>query len=423
MKQPKFVTSSFDRATPFSYGWINVGASIPGNMMAFGVIVVFLFSTFIGPVTAEFGWSRSQISYASTAAHVTMILSLLFIVGPIIDKHGVRSVLIPSTLLFGLALCSLYFATSSIVLYCIIFAILGVVGSATGPVSYSRVIVDWFDKRRGLALGIGLSGIGLGAFFMPKIAHFFIEAVGWRGTYLRLGLGVIFIVLPLLFLLIRDKQETNNAGETAAQQGALSKLPGLSLTEAFRTSAFIKFLIVSFLIGFALSGVMQHYVPLLMDSGLNRGSAIAIVSNIGLALITGRIVAGYLMDRFFAPLVASIFFVGPVIGFLVLASSVSPTTGVIGALLIGAAFGAEFDVIAFITGRYFGRRSFGKLYAVLFSAFTIGSGLGPLMMGVTFDRFGSYTTGLTIASGALLLAIVVLMLMGAYPKFSEEGSN
>lgn len=425
MKQTSTDINWLDSKTPFSYGWINVSTSVLGNMMAFGVIIVFTFSAFVGPITAEFGWSRGLVSGALTLSHVTMILALPFI-GAFIDNYGVRAVLIPATIIYGLVLCSLNYATQSVFLFYLIFALLGVFGAGTGPISYSRLIVDWFEDKRGLALGIGLSGIGLGAFLMPRISHALIGSSGWRGAYLSFGLAVLILIVPILFLLLRDRkpnQLQNSANNSTTQTEQTNAVPGLTLAEAVHTSAFIKFLIVSFLVGFSLSGVLTHYVPMLIDSGLSPKAAIGIVSNIGLALILGRILAGYLMDRFFAPYVASIFFLGPVLGFLLLAFIVSPLSGFIGSIMIGAALGAEFDVIAYLTGRYFGRKSFGKLYAVLFSAFTIGSGLGALMMGISHDTSGSYTTGLIICSCALFVGIVLLLKLGAYPKFNQSAET
>jgi MFS family permease len=200
-------------------------------------------------------------------------------------------------------------------------------------------------------------------------------------------------------------------------------VPGYTFKQATTTLVFLKLAIIFFLVGVALTGALGHYVPMLIDSGIARDTAISIISMVGLSLIIGRIIAGYLMDRFFAPYVAAAFFMGPVIGFALLSFGVSPTVGLIGALMIGAALGAEFDVIALFVSRYFGRKAFGKLYAVFFATFTIGGACGPLLMGISYDVNGSYSLGLMVGSVLMLLTVVGVLILGPYTNFEQTEPN
>jgi MFS family permease len=141
-------------------------------------------------------------------------------------------------------------------------------------------------------------------------------------------------------------------------------------------------------------------------------------SVIGLSLIFGRVLAGWLMDRFFAPHVAIAFLIGPVVGIYVLASGATGWAAFASAALIGLAAGAEVDVIAYLVSRYFGMRAFGETYGWQYAAFTAGSGLAPAVTAAGFDQTGSYSGILVVLGSLLLVAIGLLTRLGAYPNWN-----
>jgi cyanate permease len=169
-----------------------------------------------------------------------------------------------------------------------------------------------------------------------------------------------------------------------------------------------------FIVSVTTGGVVSHLVPLLTDRGVSLRNATDMVSIAGLALIGGRLLAGYLLDRIHAPLVAAAFFTAPMIGITALVSTSRPNVAGLGAVLIGIGLGAEVDLIAFLLSRYLGMRSFGEIYGFFFGIFMLGSGLGPLAMGAWFDKAGSYTLMLVGFATALVLSIVVVLRLGAY---------
>jgi predicted MFS family arabinose efflux permease len=159
---------------------------------------------------------------------------------------------------------------------------------------------------------------------------------------------------------------------------------------------------------------------MLIDRGFQPGSAAFAASLLGISLIVGRVFVGHLMDRFFAPRVALVFLSGLVVGLALFAWGVSGFMVYFCAILVGLAIGAEFDVIAFFISRYFGPRSFGQIYGIMFGVFQFGSAIGPLAMGIGFDRTGSYSQVLWVMSGITIIAILMIAFLGPYPDLEEQ---
>jgi MFS family permease len=182
-------------------------------------------------------------------------------------------------------------------------------------------------------------------------------------------------------------------------------------------------MVAAFLVlGLAIGGVLILLVPILEQRGVPRETAVLVQAGLGVALVIGRVFAGWLMDRFFAPYVAIAFLIGPIGGLLLFANSTSPAAAVTAALLIGLAAGAEVDVIAYMIGRYFGTRAYATLYGVLYSAWTLGSGFGPKLFAIVFERTGSYSPGLLAAAVLMTLSCLLLWRLGPYPRLQPAAA-
>jgi len=158
----------------------------------------------------------------------------------------------------------------------------------------------------------------------------------------------------------------------------------------------------------------------MIDRGASPGQAAAAQSMLGVSLIFGRVFAGYLMDRFFAPRVAIAFLLGPIVGLSLLASGAAGLPAFVASILVGLATGAEFDVMSYLTSRYFGLRSFGKIYGYFFAVFQLGAASGPILMGYTYDMSGEYTGALWALVGATTLACVLAASFSPYPDLPEN---
>jgi MFS family permease len=170
------------RGNKVFYGWWVVLAAGVGLLLSVGPVLLFTFGVFLKQLSQEFGWSRAQISLAFTLNALGMTLAAPFL-GWLIDRFGARRVILPAALAFGVGVLSLYFLSAHLWHFYAIYLLLGVVGSGTTPVPYSKIISQWFDQKRGLALGLAAAASALGAFIMPSLAQAFITMVGWRGAY------------------------------------------------------------------------------------------------------------------------------------------------------------------------------------------------------------------------------------------------
>ncbi len=208
-------------------------------------------------------------------------------------------------------------------------------------------------------------------------------------------------------------------GRVGEREAVVEKVPnaplrGLTGFEALRSVRFWSLAVSFFIMAGTTGGVISHLVPLLGDRGISAQTATGMVALAGIALIAGRLLAGFLLDRIHAPYVAVLFFLAPLVGIAVLLSTPRPEGAAVGTILLGMGVGSEVDLIAFLVSRYFGMRSFGEIYGYFFSIFMVGAGLGPFAMGVSYDRTRSYKLMLLCFMVALPLASLPMLRLGTY---------
>lgn len=402
-------------------GWSVVFAASVGLSFSISSII-FTFGNFVTHLAAEFDWSRTQISVAFLILTYVMVLTAP-LVGAMVDRYGPRKIIIPSAFLLGPGIISLYWIPDSLWLFYTAFFFIALVGAATTPTCYAKAVVCWFDRRRGLALGISMAGTGIGAILGPQIVQFAITQFGWRMGYVALGAITLFVAFPLVWMFLKNSPETYGVEaepgpkRVAGDQSEMYKPNmGLTVKQSARTRPFWLLMLAFTMIGIFIPGILAHFVPLLVDRGISPEKATAAMSTFGVAVVFGRLLAGQLMDMFFAPRVAAAFLLGPAIGFAILALGASGNIVFLAAIFVGLAIGAEFDVITFLSTRYFGLKSAGAISGLAFSAFNVGGGLGPAIMGYARDQTGEYTIALWILGASSLVAAALILLMGPYPK-------
>jgi len=195
---------------------------------------------------------------------------------------------------------------------------------------------------------------------------------------------------------------------------------GYSVREALRTRRFWQIALAFVLIGAVVSALMVHLVPLMMDAGLGRTLAVRIAGVLGLSVIFGRLLTGWLVDRFHPPYVAAAFLIMPVFGCLLLTSeTVTPLVVICAIAFIGLAAGSEVDLVPYLTARYFGLRAYGEIYSWMFIAFYAGVAVGPLLLGRVYDRDGHYDTGLLLAIPVLAAGVALVATLGQSPTFAR----
>jgi MFS family permease len=401
------------------YGWWVVLAAGVGLCVHSAPIILFTFGVFLKSFNQEFGWSRAQISLAISFSTLGVTAAVLFL-GRLVDRFGARRVILPAVLLFGLSVLSLSFLSAHLWHFYAIFLVMGVVGSGTTPVPYSKVISRWFDRRRGLALGLAAVGSPIGGFIMPSLAQALITAVGWRQAYVLLGLLTMGLTTPVVGLLLKETPQMMGLwpdGEvrpTATAAKRPGQEPGLSSREAFHTGTFWLMVGAAFLVSASFAGCLVHLASLLTDRGLSAQSA-ALATSLGAGgALLGRAGAGYLLDRFFAPYLAVGFFCGSALGTFLLWSGTVGGVAFVAAVLVGLGQGAELDILPYAVSRYFGLRTFGEIYGYTFAAVGLGAAVGPLLMGMGFATTGSYGLVLGTFVAATLTAAGLMTGLGPY---------
>jgi MFS family permease len=403
------------------YGWWNVLTAFTGMGLSYAMFTVFAFGTFVRPLEAEFGFQRGQMSFALTMTNIAVVLASPSL-GFIVDRLGVRRVLITSTILMGLTVASMSLLTGNIWHYYLMYLLIPILGAGTLPQSYSRVIIAWFARRRGLALGISLSGFGVGAALVPAFAQFMIENYGWRAAYLGFAAAVLCIALPLVVCLMREspaemglEPDGDRRDRRIGERPPTAAHVGLSAGEAARTRSFWLILSSFLLVGVGITSILAHLVPMLIDRGVAPATAAFSMSSLGVGLVFGRVFSGFLMDRYFAPYVAAVFLLGLMAGIGILAIEVGGTMVFVAAVLVGLATGSEISEIAYICSRYFGPRAFALIYGIMFAAFQVGSAFGPPVMGAYYDAVGNYAGALWALVGVVGIGTFLITLLGPYP--------
>ena len=388
-------------------------------------IAILSLGLFMKPLSAEFGWERGDISLAITLTAFSVSLAMP-VVGRLVDRFGPRRILYPSIVILGCVVASLYFLTDSILHLYISFVCIGIAGSGTGGVAYAKVVTNWFSRRRGLALGMTMAGVGLGNAVVAPYAQFLIELIGWRLAYVSLAVTMVVITIPLIWLLLKETPEEIGLqadGEAQPVRQTDEVTPqayGLTAADARNTQTFWIMLIAFIAIGLGVNGLGIHLVPMLTDWGMAASTAALVFSVSGLCTIIGRIGAGYLADRFFAPYVAITFSACAVCSILLLLMGVvGPAAFLIGVML-GLGSGGNPNIIAYLISRYFGTRSYGELYGFIYGIHIIGSGLSPLGLGLGYDMMGSYTGVLLVYAGLIIMAAGMLLLLKDYPDWNRE---
>jgi MFS family permease len=389
--------------------WVVVG-SVTGLFVCNGPVLAFTFGVFLKPLMADMHWDRAQASFALSFGGIFSAM-MVPVFGWLMDRWSIRKVALPGIVIYAATIALLALSPRSLLIFTLLFALAEGTSAIQTPIGYAKAIAAWFDRRRGLALGIAMAGVGLGGFVMPQLAEALIERFTWRGAYLGLALLTVVVAVPAVGLWIREPQP--GEGERGGPMTNAANLLGLTVRETLATPRFWMLLAVFFLVGIAINGSVAHVVPLLTDAGIPRGQAAATLGVFGLATLCGRLLAGYLVDRFYAAYVATVLFLAPIAGFAFLytAHGVLPTFGVI---LLGLGLGTEIDLIAFLVSRYFGQRSFGQLYGYCFMAFGFGSAGGRFLGGYIYQQAHSYAPALLGASGALVIAVLLVNLLGPY---------
>lgn len=368
------------------------------------------------PLQKAFGWSRAEIS---AALLVDCLLLTVFspLAGLVMQRIGTRRVALVGLVVFFAAFAGVSLAGPAAWSWYLVWAIVGIVTPAAGPVVWTMGIGERFRANRGLALALVGAGSGISIFLSPLIASALLPLVGWRGVFRCIAALYLLVSWPLVFFLF--KPEPVAPGGIATVPPAA--LIGYGTAAALGSLRFWCLLLAAALLGFSVGGITVHMLPIMRDAGVPLWRAAEYLSLIGPASIVGNLVAGRLLDRAPAGLVATGCFAAPAVACVILLNyDGSALRSVTAAVLLGAASGVESNVLAFLVARYFGLRAYGIVFGLVLGIFSFCCGLGPVLGGIVFDRTGSYHSILLAWLAALLLSAVLAQCLGRPPAFERE---
>lgn len=386
-----------------------------GAFVSIGPIVASTFGIFLSAFTHQFGWSRAAFSVAVLiCALVGAVVTPL--AGRVVDRFGVRAVMLPAVALFGLAMMGVMLVQGQIWQLYACYAAVGVTAGFQNMVAYSKVVSVWFHRHRGLVLSLVSTCYGVGYAIMPKVVQPLIATHGWRFGYLCLGSIVLASLLVLVPFLRLPEQESSrgscdlNDGRRPSHFDSQGLTPG----QAAHRPAFWILLLVLVLGVTSLIGTVAHLFPMLLDRGYSARFATTTLSLFALGGIIGQLSYGALVDRVNSPKVALPFFVASLLGLAALRYGASDNVLLIGAAFMGIGQGSELGLTAYFAGRYFGLRHLGEIYGYLYAAATVASGIGPVLMGFAYDRSHSYALMLQVFVLALGIAVLGVASLGPY---------
>jgi MFS family permease len=380
-------------------------------MVSFAAIVPFTFSLFLTPLHDAFGWKREAISNAFAITALT-VAACSPTIGTLLDRLPPRRIILPCIVVFACGMASLSLLGGHIAQFYGSYLLLGIVGNGTAQLAYSRAVLTWFEKRRGLALAIVLTGSGTGSIVLPIIAQHVITTHGWRASYLVLG-AIALLGFPLTALLVRNRPAT---ATVAVHAESASPIRTVLKTRIFWLIAF-----PVTLSSFSLNAAIAHLAGLLTDHSITPASAAIALSMLGVSGVIGRLITGHLLDRLFAPYVSLGVLLIAGFGVLTLAYAATPAAGIAGAFLMGFGAGSEADVVPYLIAKYFGRARFSTLYGLSWTAYAIGGATGPILLGHAFDKVGAYVPGTVLLFATPLFAAAVLQLF--LPRYSPAPSS
>jgi MFS family permease len=391
-------------------------ASTVGLSLGFSVVGLTTFGMFVIPLSEAFGWGRGDISVAY-AVMCYIVAALAPLAGLLIDRFGVRRVVLPSIVAFALTFGSLALLQGSLAHYYAVYVLLALTGIGTAPTSYTRVVVLWFDERRGLALGVALAGVGIGTALLPLYVQYWMGKHGWQAGYLSIAALLLVFSLPVVWRWLWEPPALQSAGNQAPE------LPGNPLKVAITGRVFWQLAAGFVLLGIFTAAVLTHLVPMLRDRGLSAEAAAQALSVLGVALIFGRLLTGWLLDRYFAPHVVLACLVTALAGVALLISGAQGMLALTAVALMGFGIGAELDFMSYLISRYQGLRAYGRLYGIVYGAFILGAGLGPLLMGYGQQRHGNYDAALLQVAAIVALTLPLFGTLGRYPVFAPAAQE
>ena len=381
--------------------------------------VFYAFSLFVKPIQADLGWSRGEIMAAFTVFCLVQGVTAPFI-GRVVDHYGARKVIPIGALIAGIGFVFLSLMHNLWDFYTG-WAVVGIGMAAMGPVPATTIVSNWFQKKRGLAIGIMSTAVGVGGLALaPLVGGYLIPNFGWGTSYLVLALLTWVLIIPLALLVMKtrpsdiglypDGIETPEA--VAVTEALPSASRGLTLRMALATSAFW-LITLSFLSnGFSQHGTILNQVPHLEDIGFPAATASATLGVVGLGSTIGKIGFGWLCDWIPAKYAFAIGLGLQLVSIIILINvepAWPPATIWLYAIIFGLSVGSWLPAMSMLISTNFGLASYGAIFGMITLVHSIGGAIGPLMAGYMYDTMNTYDWAFIIFLALCAVAIATIL--------------
>ena len=381
----------------------------------------FAFSLFVKPLQADLGWHRSTIMAAFMFWSMTLGIACIF-AGKAVDQYGARRVMLAGAIITGLGFLSLSLMNTRAHFY-ISYIVVGAGTAAMGSVPCTAVISNWFEEKRGLALGLTSTGVGLGGLIIsPLIGSLIIPLLGWRVAYLSLGLMTCLIVIPLTIFVIKSRPDGSNTGSGESRDaGIKEQRPSREFSPAGAgpgrplMSAPLWLISIAFLLSqFSLTGSLQSQVPHFEDVGLPVAVAANVLGGVGLISSFSKFFFGWLCDIIkvkYAFILAVLFEAGGTFILMSIGPTSHPSLLWLYILIMGLGAGSWLPVMSMFVSTHFGLAAYGTLFGVVNFALSVGVAAGPLMAGYIYDAKENYHLAFLIFMCIYLFAAISALLV------------
>lgn len=394
--------------SPLFYGWYVVAAAFAVTFIGFGS--AYTFSTFVASLEADFAASRGSVSLVFSLAGF-LYFALGVVSGPLADRWGSRPMAVLGMALLAVGLIAAGYARTLNELYLAYGLGVGLgVGCAYVPAI--GAVQRWFVRRRGLASGLAVSGIGAGTLLVPPLAAALIEALGWRTAYLALG-GMAGVLGVGMALLLRNSPRDCGLwpdGEQQSSNGSAATA-GLTVAEAVRSKPFLGLYVACLICSFGAFMPFVHLMPFAEDKGLARETAVLLLGAVGVGSTAGRFCLGGLADRVGRRNALLIMFLGMAGGMMIWAAADSLWPLLLFALCYGIFYGGWVAVLPALVMDYFGGRSVSAIIGALYTSVAIGTLIGPSVAGFIYDVSHSYLLPIVAGAAANIIAAVLIAAM------------
>lgn len=407
---------------PFFYGWMIVAIAFVSTGIWSGMRTTF--SVFLVVLLDQFSWTRAATAGVQSVAFIVYTFTAP-LVGGLLDRFGPRPVILPGIIILSAGLF-LSATVESLLQFYVFYGVVVAFGvTFVSIVPYSAILSNWFQKRRGLANGVAVSGMGLGTFLLVPLTQYIITVGGWRMAFTVLG-GLVFLLLfPVSALFLRHRPADLGLvpDGTDARKGRKKKEVIVldsewaetrwTLRRAAKEWRFWSMLIFAFLSIIPIYLLVTHGMKILTDSGFDRMTAAFMVALVGMIGSLFRIFWGWLSDRIGREItfaMGAMLIALACLSLLILESGGSPLCAYLFVLFFGSGWGVTAPTYMSVSADLFQGRTFGMIYGITEATIGLGSAIAPWLGGIIFDRTGSYQLAFVTAMAAILLSCAFVWL-------------